>query len=409
MSYQKNGKAKVGSVKGGSQMKRAFWFVSMVATAIISIGVCWAGIAWSQTTTLISQVKGSALLTAAAPDWGQRWNQVVEAAKKEGAVLIYFAPNPTVQKNLGVAFKQKYGIDLQFVTARGAALSEKISSERRAGLYLGDVIIQGYTAQFIFKPQGILQPLGPFLILPEVTDSKNWMDGGLSFIDEDHTIVSFIKSVENVVMRNNELVQQGAIKSYYDLLLPRWKGHMVMGDPTIEGMSQSWFFLVLQKILGMEKGTEYMRQLVKQEPVITRDDRQGIEGVARGKYLLAIGLHPPTVAEFRGMGAPVEPVKLVEGTPTTASMGNISVLEKPAHPNATILFLNWLLSKEGQTIFSQSLKMPSARVDVTTAGLDPYNVRQPGEKVFSNYEAELVQLKGKLAPMAKKIFEPLLK
>jgi ABC-type Fe3+ transport system substrate-binding protein len=100
---------------------------------------------------------------------------------------------------------------------------------------------------------------------------------------------------------------------------------------------------------------------------------------------------------------------MTEGTPTTASMGNISVLKQNPHPNATIVFLNWLLTREGQAVFSQSLRMPSARVDVPTTGLDPYYVRQPGEKIFNNYEAELAQLRGKMIPMAKDIFSPLLK
>ena len=210
-------------------------------------------------------------------------------------------------------------------------------------------------------------------------------------------------------MRNTQAVKAEEIRSYYDILLPKWQGNIVMGDPTIAGVSQSWFLLMLQRILGMEKGADYMRQLVEQKPVLTREDRTAVEGVARGKYQLAIGLHPPTVAEFRRMGAPVEPLRMIEGTPTTASMGNVSVLDKNPHPNATVVFLNWLLTKEGQTVFSQSLRMPSARVDVTTEGMDPYYVRQPGEKVFSNYEEELAQLQGKMAPMVKEIFAPLLK
>ena len=390
-------------------MKRAFCYLSIAASIIISTEVCGQSVTSPQATTTLSQAKDTGPPGSARPGWEQRWNEIVLAAKKEGAVLIYFAPNPTIQKNLGEAFKQEYGINLEFVAGRGAAISEKIFSERRAGLYLGDVIIQGYTAQFIFKPQNVLQPLDPLLVLPEVTDPKNWMDGASPFLDEDHTIVSFIRSVEHVVMRNTELVKEGELKSYYDLLLPRWQGHIVMGDPTIAGVAQSWFLLMLERILGMEKGADYMRQLVKQEPVITREDRVGVEGVARGKYSLAVGLHPPTVAEFRRMGAPVEPVRMKEGTPTTSSMGTVSVLTKNAHPNATIVFLNWLLTKEGQTVFSQSLKMPSARIDVPTTGLDPYYIRQPGEKIFSNYEAELAQLKGKMAPMTKEIFAPLLK
>ena len=163
-------------------MKRALCCLSMVVCLLIVTDACGQDRS-QQNVISLAQSKESAPASTFKPIREQGWDEIIAAAKKEGTVLIYFAPNPTIQKNLADAFKQKYGIALEFITGRGAALSEKIFSERRAGLYLGDLIIQGYTAQFIFKPQNVLQPLDNLLVLPEVTNANNWADNRFPFLD----------------------------------------------------------------------------------------------------------------------------------------------------------------------------------------------------------------------------------
>ncbi|MBI4332330.1 MAG: extracellular solute-binding protein [Chloroflexi bacterium] len=340
--------------------------------------------------------------------WEERWEKTLLAAKKEKSALVYMAPSPETQRALTETFKQKFDIDLEFIIGRGAVLGERIFAERRAGLFLGDVVIQGNTVQLLtFKPKDVQEKLEPLLILPEIADPNVWLGGRFPFLDRDRTIIYFFASMRNYVGRNTELVKDGEVKSINDLLQPRWKGQIIMFDPTIPGSGSGWYSLVYG-ISGKEKGADYMRQFVKQEPVITRDDRMIVEGLARGKYKLGIGLLEGLFTEFRRNGAPIEWVRTMEGNFLAPSMGDISILKNAPHPNAATVLLNWLLTREGQTIVSRASGTPSARTDVPTAGLDPAGVLPPGEKFYLETEEDVL-LKDELMARAREIFAPLLK
>lgn len=340
--------------------------------------------------------------------WEERWNKVVADAKKEKGALIYMAPSPEAQRAITSAFKQKFDLDLEFIVGRGAVIAEKIFAERRAGLYLGDVVVQGNTVQLlIFKPQGVLEPIEPLLILPEIKDPKVWLGGNMPFLDKDRSIMYFFASMRNYIARNSQAVAVGEVKTLADLLQPKWKGQIILFDPTIPGSGSGWFALVYG-LLGREKGADYMRQFVKQEPVITRDDRVLVEGLARGKYKLGVGYLEGLFREFKGAGASIEIVRTVEGNFLAPGMGDVSILKNSPHPNTGIVFLNWLLTKEAQTLFAKTSGNPSARVDVPTAGLDLANVLPPGEKFYLESEEDVLA-KDELMLRAKEIFAPLMK
>ena len=42
-----------------------------------------------------------------------------------------------------------------------------------------------------------------------------------------------------------------------------------------------------------------------------------------------------------------------EGAGFTSSVGNLSIAKRAPHPNAAKVFINWLLSREGQISFQQ--------------------------------------------------------
>ena len=340
--------------------------------------------------------------------WEERWNQVVLEGKKEKTVTIYMAPSPDFQRAITQAFKQKYDIDLNFIVGRGAALAEKIFAERRAGLYLGDVVIQGNTVQLlIFKPADVLQKLEPYLILPDAANPKVWLGEKLPFLDKDRTIMYFFAGLRNYVARNTELVNEAELKSLNDLLNPKWKGQIVLFDPRIPGSGSGWFSLVYG-LLGPEKGAQYMRQFIKQEPVISRDDRVIVEGLARGKYKVAVGFVEGLFNQFKRNGAPIDMVRTAEGNFLAPSMGDVSILKNAPHPNASTVFFNWLLTREGQTTAAKSAGTPSARNDVPLTGIEPSCVLPPGEKFYLESEEDVLA-KNELMARAKEIFGPLMK
>lgn len=347
---------------------------------------------------------------AASPQKGQlNWDSVVAAAKKEKTALVYIGSTGSVLRQpLTDAFKQKYDIDLQFVVGRGAAIAEKIFQERNAGLYLGDAVFQGSTVQLlIFKPQNALIPLDSLLINPEIVNPKVWLGERFPYLDKDHTVIYFFAIRQNYMARNTSLVGEREVKSFNDLLQPKWKGQMIIHDPTMAGSGSGWYSWV-HSLIGKEKTNEFMRQIVKLEPMITRDDRLLIEGIARGKYKFAFGYSEAPFISFKRSGAPIDIMKTTDVNYVSSGGGDISLLKNAPHPNAAIVFMNWLLTREAQTIISKATGLPSARTDVPTTGLEQGNVLTQGEKFYLELEDDILA-KDKLMVEAKDIFAPLLK
>lgn len=338
--------------------------------------------------------------------WEVKWNELVEAAKKEGEVMIYGRGDPEVRKSLRNAFTGKYGVDLEFLYfARGGEMTARIKKERGASLYIPDVIIHGTgTLITLLKPAGILDPLGSLLVLPEVTDPKVWR---VFFMDKDCMVKPMRTTFMRFAIRNTNLVKEGELTSYRDLLDPKWKGKMVMGDPS-RPSTTSAFVTFLHRIWGRDKTVEFLRQLVKQEPVISRESRLPLEWVARGKYPIGIGMRNEPIPEFLKAGAPLALVKMAEGVKLAPGAGNLAIVNKCPHPNATALFINWILTMEGQTIWSKADGYPSSRLDVSTEWINPVFLPDPDEKICILDEADY-KASSEQWNLSKEIFTPLLK
>ncbi len=341
--------------------------------------------------------------------WQQKWDALLEAGKKEGRVVIFTNIGGKNRADLTAAMKEKYGLDLEFMVAsRGLELTQRLITERRAGLYTADVVMTGATT-FIstMKPEGLLGPIGPLLVLPEVLDQKAWR-GGSPFLDKDQTMAALIAYYNRYLARNTEMVKENELTSYRDLLDPKWKGKIVMNDPSISGSANS-FIGLLVKTWDLEPTKDYLRQLVKQDPAITRDRRIQVEWLARGKYALSLASSAEPIAEFMGIGSPISYVKVKEGGSVTSSSGVLAIpAGQRAHPNASAVFINWLLSKEGMTTFSTGFGQASSRLDVPPVAAPGYFPPEPGEAVEVEDEED-IKMKEPLMKVGEEIFASLLK
>ncbi|MBI4333992.1 MAG: extracellular solute-binding protein [Chloroflexi bacterium] len=343
----------------------------------------------------------------AKPAWQEKWDRTVEAARAEGAVLSYSILAVDSRQLLSEAFKARFGITLEFVSGLGGELAVRLTRERDAGIYNADAITAGGTTfTQVMKPAKLLGPIEPLLILPEVTDPKLW-NGGFPFLDKDKTTVAMIGTRMRYILRNTEMVKESEITSYKDVLKPQWKGKIVMADPLVPGAGSSFPAIVIQ-VYGMDEAKEFFRQVVKQEPVVTRDWRQMVEWVARGKYPIGLAPNPEQTASFLAAGAPIATVKVNEGAKIGSVSGALGVPARVAHPNASIVFINWLLSKEGQEVFAKGLGNPSRRTDVSTSGINPMFLQEPGEKYIYEDE-EHYNFQTAVVPISREIFGPLLK
>lgn len=358
--------------------------------------------------TLVPEQKVAGQSTGAKADWEQKWDSIVAGAKKEGAVsIIITAWTPRVPNALTPALKARYGIDLEYTpTTRGVEQVAKIRAEQRAGLFTYDFFGTGSTTAInIMKPEGILGPIEPYLVLPEVKDPSRWRNGRLPFVDKDKLFLGMAASKQHYLVYNTSLVKKGEITSYKDILRPEYAGKIIMNDPSTSGAGAALFAHLALDIWNMEEARDYLRQLLKQQKaVIERDNRLHIEAVARGKYPIALGTSPEVVATFIDAGAPIEPVVAKEGTNVTSAAAGVTLPTRFAHPNAAVFFLNWLLSKEGQTVFGQAWGTPTMRVDAAAEGINPLFQFQPGEKIFPPSEEKSL-LMGEWTGIAQKIIE----
>ncbi len=332
------------------------------------------------------------------------WDELVAQAKKEETVMIYSSSGPELRTSLTKAFQDKFDITLDWVIGRGAETDERILRERNIGLFLADIYLGG-TSNVVttLKAPGVLAPVPPVLILPEVTDTRLWLGGKLSFVDSENQYILIQAGTPTPgVIVNPEVVKRDEFQSFRDLLNPKWKGMMTMDDPTTNGAGARWFRSV-SELMGMD----FMRELAKQQPTIMRNDRLRFEWVARGKQPITVGHKTDMYAEFVKAGAPVTAYYLKEGAWMTARGSGISLIDKAPHPNAARVFINWLLTKEGQTIHSRGTMTQSLRLDAPFDHLTPEEVRKPGAQYIMVENEAYLAKDPDLRKTAKEVFKDL--
>lgn len=338
--------------------------------------------------------------------WEAEWNRTIAQAKKEGKVFVYATSQV---RDAFKVFKDKYGIEVEVVVGRGGEISTRLLGEKRASLSLADVYQGGATTLMTaIKLAGVLSSMDKILVLPEVLDESKWLNSRIPYVDKEKMVISFIAGTDPDYVVNTNLVRLDELKNYMDVLNPKWKGKIVMNDPTTAGSGLKWFGLVVRASLGMEKGKEYMRNLAKQEPAITRDQRLQMDWLAMGKYAIAIAPQRELIDEFQKLGARIAPVELFEIADISPGSGNVALINNAPHPNAARLFINWLLTKEGQTAYVQVFGSPSARLDVPTTGLDPTTIPDPKKKYFVPDDGFYLG-QTEMRELAVEIFGPLLR
>ncbi len=385
------------------------WLVTVLAGATLALAGC------SQPASPTLEVKTP---STRSPDqmsgaaWGKKWETIVAEAKREGTVSVYTLWRPETRIALSQAFKQRYGIELEFSPfSRGAEMVAKVQAENRAGLYLADVFGGGIsTFLTIMKPDGLLGPIEPLLILPDVLDPKVWRPGKVPFSDKDGLALGMIGLVHRTSLYNTELVKPGEISTYKDLLKPQYKGKITLNDPTISGAGIGPVAHLGYNLWGEAEMTDFLTRLVRDQQVaIQRDNRAHIESVAKGKYSIAMAALSDMAAEFVALGAPVDFAIVKEDTRVTAGGGGLGVPKKFAHPNAATVFVNWLLTKEGQSLFAESFGNPSTRIDASTQGISPLVIPQAGEKYYYETEDYVTEAMGKWMGLSKKIIDDAMK
>ena len=96
------------------------------------------------------------------------WDKTLEAAKKEGKIVIAIPPANELRKEMETVLKAKFGLEAELVSAPGPRNASRIAAERKAGVSYFDALIVGTGTAVGLAHDGMLEPIEPFLILPEV-------------------------------------------------------------------------------------------------------------------------------------------------------------------------------------------------------------------------------------------------
>jgi ABC-type Fe3+ transport system substrate-binding protein len=330
----------------------------------------------------------------------KEWGGIVEAAKKEGQVTIYHTRGPF--DKLFADFSNRYpGIKVASVPGRGGDLISRIMSERRAEKYVTDIYLgSSGTPLEVLYPAKILEPIQPILILPEVRDPANWFRRQHHYGDpEGNYIFVFEGVVRSDMAYNNRLVDPKEFSSYWDLVKPKWKAKIAAMDPKLPGFPVG---LLQFAYYHPDLGAKFLRQLFGEMDItLSRDSRQLVDWVAVEKFAIAIAPSASDVQAGMKQGLPLtrfEPRTFKEGIYMRATQGSLSVLSRLPHPHATKVFVNWLLSREGQTLFQKHFlridPVFSLRDDVPPdPSVEPYRPK-PGDNIMSVYRPEFRDLEG---------------
>jgi iron(III) transport system substrate-binding protein len=357
--------------------------------------ICLSSAAMFNTNSLQAQT--------ANPSVPQDWESTVASAKKEGKVVVSIPASAELRKQLEDGFKKRFGVEVEVVTARGSAAVRKMADEFKAGVRYFDVHIGGSSSAVSgLLDQAILDPVENWLVLPEVRDPKQWWGGHLWVDRSKKFIYSSLAYLSETIWYNTDLVKPSEIGSYDDLLNPKWKGKIGFLDPRTPGAGDSnWSFI------WETKGEEYLKKLAAQDLVLGRDQRLLAENLAKGKVAVMIGLTYYSYLPFVKASLPIKPLpSLKEGTFGTGGSGNLAIIRNQPHPNATKVFVNWVLGREGQEVMSRALGQATRRLDVDTKWLRETGVTAAKDQISIQ---EYLQIENQSEEKLDKVREPALK
>jgi ABC-type Fe3+ transport system substrate-binding protein len=367
--------------------RRAFLGTFALSGAAAALAACQR----SPTSPAPAAAPGDTSATGSQAGWEARWNELIEAAKREGELIVSGAPSPKVRTELPAAFQNRFGIEVEYLGTRTGELMARFEAERAAGQYSVDAIIGGATSLYtVAYPNGWLDSLRPGLVHPEVTDPAKWKVGRVWFMDPDQQYILRLSNQQTLhVSVNTQYVPAEQIRSWHDLLEPKYRGKISVYDPTVSGTGWNTANYLLRTL-----GEDYIVALYQgQEPGMSRDARQLADWLARGTYPITLGISSTDIEPLRSDGFPIALV--LTDTPempvvVSAGYGLGTLVNGAPHPNAAKLFLNWMALPEGQEIWNRTMEYVSVRTDVESTWAPDYANPKPGERYFDTYDWEYV-------------------
>ena len=287
----------------------------------------------------------------AAGDLAAQSKEVVEGARKEGQLVFYSGmPIPDAQAILSALEKKYPFIKTTFYRATGPALVSRIQTEQRAGTHVWDVMNSTGFEPYVLLEQG-------YFAKYESSERKHFPEGH----KDNDGMWATMYTTPMIVSYNSKLVSAADLpKDYTDLLNLKWKGRLGMDSSDFE------WYANLRKVWGAEKAQKFLDGLKKQDVRLVQGRALLTELLSGGEIAMLVNNFLQNAIEAKRKGSPVEFLAL---DPVVSAAGLVGINRLAPHPNAAKLFVDFVLSREGQELIVKTDRS-SVRKDVAGNPLD---------------------------------------
>jgi ABC-type Fe3+ transport system substrate-binding protein len=278
---------------------------------------------------------------ASAQSAQDEWKALQERAKGQ-TMMVTHQPNDSIVAILN-EFGKRFGIKVDTMVARPSATLSRVQTEQRAGQYLWDLWWAGTSTMVnVAVPGGMLEKIEPFMMLPDVKDPATWRHLDFVYADVGRHVYVDINETNYAILRNVKVLPEVKIETADDFLNPKLKGKISSRDASTPNYGT--FALAT---LYRDKGADFLTKLLNAQEVRVFENPQQMESaLVRGQHAVSIGLESGIYEQCRRDGGcrDIEQMKQFQ----IATSWGMSVPKNPPHPDAVKLWLNWIMSKEGQ-------------------------------------------------------------
>jgi iron(III) transport system substrate-binding protein len=262
---------------------------------------------------------------------------LVKGAQREGELVYYGTILVNEFTELGKAFNARYPfLKLKHYYAPREGILNRSLTEARAGSHLVDAIQVDSSYGYQLLNENLVQPY-------VVPGRDRFHDGTYDPSGSWHSMYHLTTAL---IFNTNLVKPAEAPQTYEALLTPAWKSKMLF-DP-----EAGFILAAMEHAWGREKAVDYLSKLAKQDLSFRRGGALTTQVVSSGEYPIGIAINGETSAAIRDKGAPLA-FKVL--SPKIVKPEGLFLAKNSPHPHAAILFADWILSEEGQTVLGGKL------------------------------------------------------
>lgn len=254
--------------------------------------------------------------------------------------IVIYGPSVSTSQPLFDAFTERFpGLRVVPQEAPDAQTVTKLEAEAQSDTRIADLFTGGgpTTAQVAAEPGICTQA--------EIVTGPDGFEVPYSV---DGRVLNLVYRYFSIVYNTDEVSASEAPTSWEDLLDPKWKGRIVIADPTIPGGVRSNLVALLRPETEAKWGVDYLQKLYDQDLILGTSESAVPSDVPAGRGDIGIAVYSGYYAAAKAKGAPLDIVFPLDNGGTFFTRSGVCYIEDAPHADAALLYLNWLFTEEGQ-------------------------------------------------------------